>query len=101
VFGVTQVVMSACTTSVPCSLISTTTSCTADPRTRKQLRADAMGALAAGADRLTCRCGQPPCSAAVVRTREPPHPTISGLRTVISPGRQLFVHIGSARGKVY
>jgi Domain of unknown function (DUF222) len=40
------------------------TVCAADPRTRKQRRADAMGALAAGADRLACRCGQPQCPAA-------------------------------------
>ena len=41
------------------------TVCAGDPRTRKQRRADAMGALAAGADRLACRCGQPQCPAAV------------------------------------
>src|SRR5271170_7111188 len=35
--------------------------CVADPRTRKQRRADALGALAAGADRLACRCAQPHC----------------------------------------
>ena len=40
------------------------TVCSADPRTRKQRRADALGALAAGADRLACRCGQPQCLAA-------------------------------------
>ena len=34
------------------------TVCADDPRTRNQRRADALGALAAGADRLTCRCGQ-------------------------------------------
>jgi hypothetical protein len=39
------------------------TVCAGDPRTRKQRRADAMGALAAGADRLACRCGQPQCPA--------------------------------------
>jgi hypothetical protein len=40
------------------------TVCADDPRTRNQRRADAMGALAAGAVRLTCRCGQPQCPAA-------------------------------------
>ena len=40
------------------------TVCADDPRTRNQRRADAMGAMAAGADRLTCRCGQPQCPAA-------------------------------------
>ena len=39
------------------------TVCAGDPRTRKQRRADAMGALAAGADRLACRCGEPQCLA--------------------------------------
>jgi Domain of unknown function (DUF222) len=36
--------------------------CEADPRTRDQRRADAMGALAAGADRLGCRCGATDCT---------------------------------------
>ena len=31
--------------------------CDADPRTCEQRRADAMGALGHGADRLACRCG--------------------------------------------
>ncbi|OBA63234.1 hypothetical protein A5647_05240 [Mycobacterium sp. 1100029.7] len=39
------------------------TVCEADPRTVAQRRADALGALAAGADRLQCRCGLPTCSA--------------------------------------
>jgi len=39
------------------------TVCDADPRTKKQRRADAMGALAAGADRLGCQCGKPDCPA--------------------------------------
>ncbi|MGH3542728.1 MAG: HNH endonuclease signature motif containing protein [Mycobacterium sp.] len=39
------------------------TVCTDDPRTRKQRRADAMGALAARADRLECRCGRTDCPA--------------------------------------
>src|SRR6202012_174021 len=34
------------------------TVCADDPRTRNQRRADALGALAVGADRLSCRCGQ-------------------------------------------
>jgi hypothetical protein len=40
------------------------TVCEHDPRTRKQRRADAMGALVAGDDRLACRCGRPDCPAA-------------------------------------
>ena len=39
------------------------TVCPHDPRTRSQCRADAMGALAVGADRLACRCGQAACPA--------------------------------------
>ncbi|WP_055401855.1 MULTISPECIES: HNH endonuclease signature motif containing protein [unclassified Mycobacterium] len=37
--------------------------CGDDPRTREQRRADALAALAAGADRLGCRCGRPDCAA--------------------------------------
>ncbi|OBG91523.1 hypothetical protein A5697_09710 [Mycobacterium sp. E3251] len=39
------------------------TVCEHDPRGRDQRRADALGALAAGADRLGCRCGRPDCAA--------------------------------------
>ena len=39
------------------------TVCEHDPRTREQRRADALGALAAGADRLRCRCGRRDCTA--------------------------------------
>jgi hypothetical protein len=35
--------------------------CDDDPRTIAQRRADAIGALAAGADRLACTCGNPDC----------------------------------------
>ncbi len=38
--------------------------CDADPRTRKQRRADALGALAAGAERLVCGCGSAACPVA-------------------------------------
>jgi hypothetical protein len=38
--------------------------CAGDPRSAKQRRADALGALAAGADRLVCRCGNSQCAAA-------------------------------------
>jgi hypothetical protein len=37
--------------------------CEHDPRTREQRRADALAALAAGADRLRCRCGRRDCAA--------------------------------------
>ena len=49
------------------------TVCAEDPRTRKQRRADAMGALAASADRLGCRCGQPDCPTAAA---PPPSPVV-------------------------
>jgi Domain of unknown function (DUF222) len=39
------------------------TVCERDPRTGGQRRADALGALAAGVDRLVCRCGRPDCGA--------------------------------------
>lgn len=39
------------------------TVCTDDPRTRQERRADAAGALASGADRLSCRCGRSDCVA--------------------------------------
>ena len=40
------------------------TVCESDPRTREQRRADALGALAAGADRLVCGCGSAGCDGA-------------------------------------
>jgi hypothetical protein len=48
------------------------TVCAGDPRTRNQRRADALGALAVGADRLSCRCGQGDCAAA----RPAPSPVV-------------------------
>ena len=39
------------------------TVCEHDPRSREQRRADALGALAAGADRLACQCGHGDCPA--------------------------------------
>ncbi len=47
------------------------TVCPDDPRTRNQRRADAMGALAIGADRLSCRCGQTHCPAAAAPAPSP------------------------------
>jgi Domain of unknown function (DUF222) len=38
--------------------------CDGDPRTLEQRRADALGALAHGGDRLSCLCGDPECAAA-------------------------------------
>ncbi len=39
------------------------TVCDHDPRSRAERRADALGALAGGADRLGCRCGRADCAA--------------------------------------
>ena len=39
------------------------TVCEHDSRTKEERRADALGALAAGADRLGCRCGRTDCAA--------------------------------------
>ncbi len=44
------------------------TVCEADPRTKDQRRADAVGALVAGADRLSCACGSTECAAGGGRT---------------------------------
>ncbi len=49
------------------------TVCPDDPRTHKERRADAMGALAARADRLECRCGRPDCPAGA---HSVPHPVL-------------------------
>lgn len=38
--------------------------CKDDPRTVGQRRSDSLGAIAAGADRLTCQCGSPDCPSA-------------------------------------
>jgi hypothetical protein len=40
------------------------TVCESDPRTLAQRRADALGALAGGAERLMCRCASPDCPSA-------------------------------------
>ncbi len=49
------------------------TVCAHDPRTRDQRRADALGALAAGADRLGCRCGRGDCAAGGRPAASPVH----------------------------
>ena len=43
--------------------------CEFDPRTLDQKRADSIGAIAAGATALTCRCGRSECAAAQVDDR--------------------------------
>ncbi len=46
------------------------TVCEADSRTNAQRRADALSAVVAGADQLTCTCGQPNCATAKGRLRD-------------------------------
>ncbi|TPW92114.1 DUF222 domain-containing protein [Mycolicibacterium fortuitum] len=43
--------------------------CDNDPRTVGQRRSDALGALGAGADHLTCQCGNPDCPATGIDPR--------------------------------
>ncbi|OLP02292.1 hypothetical protein BVU76_11020 [Mycolicibacterium porcinum] len=43
--------------------------CDDDPRTLGQRRSDALGALGAGADHLTCQCGNPDCDATGIDPR--------------------------------
>ena len=47
------------------------TVCAHDPRTHAQRRADALGALACGADRLGCGCGRTDCTAGTRRGVSP------------------------------
>lgn len=49
------------------------TVCPNDPRSSAQRRAEALGALAAGATRLGCECGRPDCTAA---GRKPSSPVV-------------------------
>ncbi|RAU91030.1 hypothetical protein DQP58_21525 [Mycobacterium colombiense] len=49
------------------------TVCEHDPRSRDQRRADALGALACGADLLACRCGRADCAAG---NRPAPSPVV-------------------------
>jgi hypothetical protein len=57
------------------------TVCPADPRTIPQRRADALGALAAGADSLTCRCDSAHCPVADRR----PRPSNAVIHVVADP----------------
>ncbi len=65
------------------------TVCEHDPRTTDQRRADALGAWAAGADRLGCRCGAADCAAGKRPAAAPvtihviaEHATLAGAGTV-------------------
>jgi len=72
--------------------------CDEDPRTRKQRRADAMGALAAGADRLACQCRTPHCPA---QTTPVPRPVVMHViaeqASVQGAGNTPGVLVGAAR----
>ena len=61
------------------------TVCPHDPRTREQRRADAISALAAGTDRLTCLCPEQDCPAA---QNPPPSPVIIHLVAHLDPTTQ-------------
>ncbi|HTY32110.1 HNH endonuclease signature motif containing protein, partial [Mycobacterium sp.] len=70
------------------------TVCAHDPRARAQRRADALGALAAGADRLGCRCGRADCAAGTRPAASPvvihviaEQPTLEGTGT--TPGCEI------------
>lgn len=58
--------------------------CDADPRTVGQRRAEAMGAVFAGADRIACRCGSPDC----------PNPTSAALKDSV------IIHVVADSGAV-
>ncbi len=45
--------------------------CDRDPRTRAERRADALGALGAGADGLACRCGRTDCPSGAAKSVAP------------------------------
>ena len=77
------------------------TVCPADPRTLDQRRADAMGALAHGADRLACLCGTEDCPAG----ENPPSTgvvvyVIASADTIATPEHQHRRHLPGATGPV-
>ncbi len=70
------------------------TVCEHDPRTREQRRADALGALAADADQLGCRCGRSDCAAGKRPASSPVVIHVIAEQTVLdgrgsTPGAQL------------
>ena len=72
------------------------TVCAADPRTREQRRADALGALTAGADRLACGCGAADCgsTAAVPKSNVLIH-VVAEPASVTGTGRSPGVLVGA------
>jgi hypothetical protein len=72
------------------------TVCDADPRSREQRRADAMGALAAGVNWLACGCGSADCdSAARARPNNVVIHVVAEQASVDGTGRSPGVVVGS------
>lgn len=71
------------------------TVCEHDPRTREQRRADALGALAAGADRLGCRCGRSDCAAGKRRAAGPVIIHVIAEHSTLRDGRASAVEVGA------
>ena len=71
------------------------TVCEHDPRTREQRRADALGALAAGADRLGCRCRRSDCVAGKRPASSPVVIHVIAERPTLCDGRAPAVEMGA------
>ncbi|OBJ07309.1 HNH endonuclease signature motif containing protein [Mycobacterium colombiense] len=71
------------------------TVCERDPRTREQRRADALGALAAGADRLGCRCGRSDCAAGKRRAAGPVVIHVIAEHSTVGDGQAPGVEVGA------
>lgn len=71
------------------------TVCERDPRSREQRRADALGALAAGADRLGCRCGFADCTAGERGSAGPVVIHVIAERATLTGGQAPAVEVGA------
>ncbi|WP_406816089.1 HNH endonuclease signature motif containing protein [Mycobacterium sp. M23085] len=71
------------------------TVCEHDPRSREQRRADALGALAAGADRLGCRCGRSDCAAGKRRAAGPVVVHVIAEQSTLGGGQAPGVEMGA------
>ena len=71
------------------------TVCEKDPRSRDQRRADALGALAAGADRLGCRCGSLGCTAEKRRAAGPVVIHVVAEHSTLGGGQAPAVEVGA------
>jgi hypothetical protein len=70
--------------------------CDDDPRTLPQRRADALGALAAGAERLNCGCDKPDCPARTERDERASGVVIHVVADASSLDSQLDPHMSGA-----